>query len=104
MPVSACQRLLQSQQKRVMSAGGVLSDGMISKQNPGKLRAVMAPKAHGTLNLLHQAACLPLAGLVLFSSVATLLGNAGQSNYAAANGCLDAFASSLTDQVSARSL
>ncbi|KAK9864440.1 hypothetical protein WJX84_006132 [Apatococcus fuscideae] len=82
----------------VLHAGGVLADGLISKQTPAKLRAVLAPKVNGALNLHHQAACLPLAGLVLFSSVATLLGNAGQSNYAAANGCLDAFATNLTAQ------
>lgn len=82
------------------NAGGVLADGLISKQTPAKLRAVIAPKVIGALNLHEQATCLPLAGLVLFSSVATLLGNPGQSNYAAANGCLDAVAASLSAQVS----
>eukprot|EP00966_Prymnesium_polylepis_P142010 3279596-Prymnesium_polylepis.1 len=57
------------------------------------LRSVFAPKAHGA-RLLHMSlARVPLEPCFLFSAGAALLGAAGQTNYCAANGFLDALAS-----------
>jgi 3-oxoacyl-(acyl-carrier-protein) synthase/thioesterase domain-containing protein len=50
---------------------------------------VYAPKAFGGWGLHQAAASLALDACVLFSSIAAVLGGGGQSNYAAANGCLD---------------
>jgi KR domain len=61
---------------------------------------VLAPKAAGTRNLLAAAAATPLGCVALFSSIAALLGNAGQANYAAANAVLDGCAFSGHAQVS----
>ena len=71
-------------------AAGVLSDGLLHSQTAQTFKRVFAPKAFGGWSL--QAACAnaPLQAMVFFSSVAALLGGAGQSNYAAANCCLDA--------------
>jgi NADPH:quinone reductase-like Zn-dependent oxidoreductase/3-oxoacyl-(acyl-carrier-protein) synthase len=81
----------------VLHAGGVLADAAVQNQTAAGLQQVMAPKVSGTA-LLHtyllQAA--PVSGTVLFSSVAALLGSAGQSNYAAANAALDVAAGQLT--------
>lgn len=72
---------------------------MLPKQTPTRLRAVLAPKASGPQHVLTAAAAAPLDSVALFSSIASLLGNAGQTNYAAANGVLDAAAQLHQDQV-----
>ena len=76
----------------VWHAAGVLADGVLPKQTPGGLARVYAPKTHGAWAL--QSACgrTPLRTCAFFSSVAALLGGAGQANYSAANACLDALA------------
>ena len=73
----------------VWHAAGVLADGVLPSQTGAMAARVYAPKAHGAWTL--QAACAPapLRACTLFSSVAALLGGAGQSNYSAANACLD---------------
>ena len=77
----------------VMHAGGVLRDAMLANQSAGTMRAVVAPKAAGLQQLLARlAAEAPLAWVALFSSTASLIGPAGQANYAAANAVLDALA------------
>jgi len=73
----------------VWHAAGVLSDGLLRSQTAASLRRVYAPKAGGAWCLQSACAAAPLDSFVLFSSMAALFG-AGQSNYSAANCCLDA--------------
>jgi NADPH:quinone reductase-like Zn-dependent oxidoreductase/acyl carrier protein len=76
----------------LMHASGVLHDAMLEKQTASSFRKVYAPKL-GALNTLGVAIQhLPLTAMTLFSSVASLLGGAGQANYASANATLDAWA------------
>ncbi|MFF7388032.1 SDR family NAD(P)-dependent oxidoreductase [Streptomyces scabiei] len=73
----------------VLHAAGVLDDGVVTALDAARLDRVLRPKADGAMNL-HEL--LPDAELVLFSSVAGVLGGPGQGNYAAANAFLDALA------------
>jgi acyl carrier protein len=73
-------------------AGGVLRDGLLAQQSASALRAALAPKLGGWLAAAAALAVHPLRCQLFFSSVAALLGNAGQANYAAANAALDAAA------------
>ncbi|HEY4171956.1 MAG TPA: SDR family NAD(P)-dependent oxidoreductase, partial [Rhodopila sp.] len=76
----------------VVHAAGVLADAALRHMDAAALDLVMAPKATGALHL-HQATLgLPPHHFVLFSSVAGVLGNAGQANHAAASAVLDALA------------
>jgi NADP-dependent 3-hydroxy acid dehydrogenase YdfG len=79
----------------VFHAGGVLADATLQQVTLSGVRRVSAAKqaALGRLMALQQAQ--PAAQLVLFSSVASLLGSAGQASYAAANAALDAAAAAL---------
>jgi NADPH:quinone reductase-like Zn-dependent oxidoreductase/acyl carrier protein len=76
----------------VIHAAGVLDDGMLADQSWERFRRVMEPKVLGGWNL-HQATRLDrLDFFVCFSSIAAIIGNLGQSNYAAANAFLDSLA------------
>ncbi|TAL60620.1 MAG: KR domain-containing protein, partial [Legionella sp.] len=76
----------------VIHAAGLTHDAFIMKKQSKEIEQVLAPKIQGTLNL-HQATLNePLDFFVLFSSVASIFGNAGQSDYAYANAFLDDFA------------
>jgi acyl transferase domain-containing protein/aryl carrier-like protein len=76
----------------VIHAAGVLDDGILVHQSPERLRAVMAPKLTGAWNLHLLTRDLELEHFVLFSSLAAIVGTAGQGPYAAANAALDALA------------
>lgn len=76
----------------VIHAAGVLDDAMVENLDRNRLEAVLRPKVMGAANL-HQATLGdPLRHFVLFSSAAVLIGNPGQSTYAAANAYMDALA------------
>ncbi len=70
-------------------------DALLPNQTPRHLRKTMAPKlrAHTAMKQALQHA--PLKQVVLFSSVASLVGAAGQGNYVAANATLDKEAADL---------
>ena len=76
----------------LLHASGVLQDSMLQGQTPTGLRAALAPKVAGLLAMGSAIGLLPMQHVALFSSVASLLGTAGQANYAAANAGLDAWA------------
>ncbi len=76
----------------VFHAAGVLADATIGGMDTARSRAALSPKLHGGWNLHEATLDDPLDQLVLFSSVAAVLGLAGQSNYAAGNAFLDALA------------
>ncbi len=78
--------------KGIIHAAGVLDDGIILQQTPEKFAKVLSPKVGGALNLNLLAETNDIDFIIYFSSVASLLGSAGQANYASANAFLDGFA------------
>lgn len=64
---------------------------MLPKQSASSFKAVFAPKLGALSTLNTSSTNLPITAITLFSSVASLLGGAGQGNYAAANAVLDAW-------------
>ena len=76
----------------VIHSVGVLSDAAIGNQHWETFETVMWPKMLGAWHLHRATADRDLDMFVLFSSVAGVLGNPGQSNHAAANAFLDQLA------------
>ena len=73
-------------------AGGVLQDAIVSNMTHARCQAVFAPKMTGLHNTESSMHCAPMDAVILFSSIASLLGGVGKANYTAANAALDASA------------
>ena len=76
----------------VIHSVGVLSDASIPNQSWERFEQVLWPKVLGAWQLHRATVDLDLDLFVLFSSVAGVMGNPGQSNHAAANAFLDVLA------------
>ena len=78
--------------KGIVHAAGVLADQTLPNLQPAAFEQVYRPKMKGAQNLHESTQHLHIDFFVLFSSTASGFGAAGQANYAAANGFLDALA------------
>jgi len=76
----------------IIHSAGVLDDGIIAQQTSEKFARVLAPKIKGTWNLHQLSRDINLDFFVCFSSIASIVGWAGQSNYATANAFMDSLA------------
>ncbi|MEU1940842.1 SDR family NAD(P)-dependent oxidoreductase, partial [Streptomyces coeruleorubidus] len=76
----------------VLHAAGVIEDNFVVRKSAEELERVLAPKVAGLVHLDELTQEQPLELFVCFSSIAGAFGNPGQSDYAAANAFMDAYA------------
>ncbi|XP_061661175.1 uncharacterized protein LOC133492675 [Syngnathoides biaculeatus] len=75
----------------VFHSAVVLRDGLIESLDRALYEEVLEPKVNGVLNLHRATLSCQLDYFVCYSSISAFLGNASQTNYAAANTFLDLF-------------
>ncbi len=84
--------------KGLVHAAMVLDDGIIRNLTAEQFHQVLAPKMLGAQHLHELTLQKSLDFFVMYSSVTTYLGNAGQANYVAANMFLESLAQSRRQQ------
>jgi len=82
----------------LIHSAGTLNDGALMQQHWEHFAQPLGPKIAGTWWLHETTRDLRLDFFVVYSSMAGVLGSAGQGNHAAANAFLDAFACHRRDQ------
>ncbi|WP_441286888.1 SDR family NAD(P)-dependent oxidoreductase [Sorangium sp. KYC3313] len=85
----------------LVHAAGVLQDSFVVNKTEAQWRSVLGPKVRGLVHLDEATKHLPLDHMVVFSSVAGLVGNVGQADYAAANAFMARFAEQRSELVRA---
>ena len=76
----------------IFHGAGVLDSVLVRAQTEKRLKRVLTPKVVGTVNLHRVSKGLNLDYFVMTSSIASLIGSPGQSNYGAANAFMDSLA------------
>lgn len=76
----------------IVHAAMLLDDKIIAGMDERSMRAVIAPKALGALNLHALSLSRPIDHFIVYSSVSTTIGNPGQANYVAANAFVESLA------------
>lgn len=76
----------------ILHAAMVLDDVLVPNLDAARLNKVLAPKMLGAWHLHSLTLDIPLEHFILYSSLATFIGNPGQANYAAANASLESLA------------
>lgn len=82
----------------IVNAAGVIRDKLIRDLSWEDYLFVLNPKVSGSINLYEEAKALKPDFFLLLSSITSVLGNVGQSNYAAANYFENIFASYISSQ------
>jgi acyl transferase domain-containing protein/acyl carrier protein len=80
------------QLRGVFHGAMVLDDGFLNTMDRTRFDRVLQPKVKGALNLHAATEGITLDFFLSFSSISSVIGNAGQANYVAANSFLDGFA------------
>ncbi|MFZ3473467.1 SDR family NAD(P)-dependent oxidoreductase [Streptomyces sp. 4.24] len=81
--------------RTVLHLAGATDDRAFARVDRAALELVFAAKVRGATCLAEALRGHTLDAFVLFSSASSVLGSAGQTNYAAANGCLSGLADTL---------
>ncbi|MCR5730422.1 MAG: SDR family NAD(P)-dependent oxidoreductase, partial [Ruminococcus sp.] len=81
--------------KGIVHCAGVLRDTPISSMTWENFQFVLEPKTKGIRNIVNAAGKDKLDFVIMLSSVASVFGNYGQSNYSAANNFLNGYAAQL---------
>lgn len=76
----------------VVHTAGELADSSLLQMDNAQLSRVLRPKTAAAWQLHLATRHLPLRFFIMYSSVASVLGNFGQANYAMANGFMDGLA------------
>ena len=76
----------------VFHCAGVVQDAAFARKTVAQFKSVLEPKIAGALNLEKATRGLSLDFVAFFSSVASVAGSRGQTDYASANRFLDAYA------------
>ncbi|MCG8411303.1 MAG: SDR family NAD(P)-dependent oxidoreductase [Bacteroidales bacterium] len=84
----------------IIHCAGIIDDSRIVDKNWTRVRNVLKAKIDSTLLLYEETSNVPLDLMVLFSSVSSIIGSFGQSDYAYANSFMDYFSESLNERKS----
>lgn len=76
----------------IIHSAGITRDSFFMKKDLTDADSVLRPKVYGLVNLDEAFSDMPVKFWLLMSSSAGALGNVGQTDYAAANGFMDAYA------------